>query len=363
LGQPPRNYFRGGVEDVRALFNAVRARGLEPVGYIVRGDTVHFGPLESFELLPLDLEDSQAPGVFRLHRRTSGPFRHSHSSPKYWLHPPVRRVLEVSEGFEVEVVQDVGPPVALFGVKPCDVASIEVLDRILRNDDSYQSRRSRVALIVIEECIAPGATCFCGSTGTGPSVSVGYDVAYARLGNGLVVFKYGSEAGLGLIEELGLAKASEDEVAEYERAMGRAREEASRIPQLREVSRALERSVADEAFWREVSSRCLGCANCNMVCPTCFCTEFVDHLEPSGRARRVRQWFGCLSYTYGQVAGAHYRPELYMRYRHFVLHKLLFYPKQVGLAGCVGCGRCVTWCPVGLDIREVLSRVVARYGG
>lgn len=363
MEQPLRSYFRGSVEDIRALFDAVRARGLEPVGYRVRGDSVYFGPLDSFELLPLGLEDSQAPGRFRLYRNPLGIFRHSSSSPKYWLHPPVQRVLEVSEGFEVEVVRDGGPPVALFGVKPCDVASLEVLDRILRNDDSYQGRRSRVGLVVVEECTVPGATCFCGSTGTGPSISAGYDVAYARLGSGVVIFKYGSKIGLELIEELGLARASEDEVAEYERTMSIARKSASHLPQLQEVSRALEKSVADEAFWKEVSSRCVGCANCNMVCPTCFCTEFVDYLEPSGRARRVRQWFGCLSYTYGQVAGMHYRPELHMRYRHFVLHKFLFYPKQVGLVGCVGCGRCVTWCPVGLDIREVVSKVVARYGG
>jgi len=359
----PRDYFRGRVEDLRALFSAIRSRGLEPLGYKVRGDSVYFGPLNSFELLPLDLEDLQAPGRYRLSRSPSGFFRHSSSSPKHWFHPPTQRVLEVSEAFEVEVEQEGEYPIALFGVKPCDIASLEVLDRILKNDDSYWSRRSRVALVVVEECTVPGATCFCGSTGTGPSASRGYDLAYARLGNGLVFFKYGSEVGLRLIGELGLARASEGEVAEYEKAMSRAREVTSYLPQLQEVSKALERSIASEEFWKEVSSRCVGCANCNMVCPTCFCTEFVDYLEPSGRARRVRQWFGCLSYTYGQVAGMHYRPELYMRYRHFVLHKFLFYPKQVGLVGCVGCGRCVTWCPVGLDIREVVSKVVARYGG
>jgi ferredoxin len=363
LEQQSGAYFRGSVEDLRALFNAIRGRGIEPVGYAVRGDSVYFGPISSFELLPLGLEDVQAPGSYRLSRGQPGFFRHSSSSPKYWLHPPVQRVLEVSESFEVEAVEEGGGPVALFGVKPCDLASIEVLDRVLSNDDSYRSRRSRVALVVVEECTTPGATCFCGTAGTGPSARGGYDVAYARLGGGLVLFKYGSEVGLRLIEELGLTKASGDEVAEYERAMGRAREATSRLPRLQEISKALERSVADEAFWKEASSRCVGCANCNMVCPTCFCTEFVDHLEPSGRARRVRQWFGCLSYTYGQVAGAHYRPELYMRYRHFVLHKFLFYPKQVGLVGCVGCGRCVTWCPLGLDVRDVVSRVVARYGG
>jgi len=354
-------YFKGGLGDLRALFDAVKNYVSVVVGYRVSGDAVGFGPVESLESLPLGLEDSQAPGAYRLSRGSSGFFRHSHASPKYWLHLPVQEVFTVLEDYAVDIARYDTYSAALFGIKPCDLVSMEVLDRILKNDDSYWSRRSKIELVVVEECTVPGATCFCGSIGTGPSASTGFDIAYARLSNG-IIFKYGSEKGLRILEKLELTEVSEEDVAEYERAIARAGELTRYLPPPSEISKSLERSVSDTSFWKEVSSRCVGCTNCNMVCPTCFCTEFVDQIEPSGRAKRVRQWFGCLSHTYGQVAGTHYRPELYMRYRHFVLHKFLFYPKQVGLVGCVGCGRCITWCPVGIDLREVVSKVVSRYG-
>lgn len=358
---PPVKYFKGGLTDLQALFDSVKSYIGVVVGYRVSGDTVGFDSVESLESLPLSLEDVQAPGVYRLSRSSSGFFRHSHASPKYWLHLPIQEVFSVLEDYTVNVVRYDTRSAALFGIKPCDLASIEVLDRILKDDDSYWSRRSKIELIVVEECTVPGATCFCGSIGTGPFASAGFDIAYARLNNG-IIFKYGSEKGLKILERLKLAEASKDDVTEYERAIARARELTRYLPPPSEVSKSLERSIGDISFWKEVSSRCVGCTNCNMVCPTCFCSEFVDQIEPSGRAKRVRQWFGCLSYTYGQVAGIHYRPELYMRYRHFVLHKFLFYPKQVGLVGCVGCGRCITWCPMGIDLREVISKAVSRYG-
>lgn len=354
-------YFSGDLSTLGRLLIALRECGLRVLAYKLQGDMSTFGEVSELGDLPIGYADVQSPGSYRLVKDVGGFFRHSQYSPKYFLHYPVQQVYEISSELEVSQARENFPPTALFGIKPCDLAAIEVLDRILERDDAYQARRSRVEYVIVEECVEPGGTCFCGSIGTGPSASRGYDVAYARLGD-QVLFKVGSAKGSKLAERIGLAKAPEDLVRKYHEILGEAGRKASRIPSLSSVARALEDMAASEGFWREASARCVGCTSCNMVCPTCFCTEFVDHADLSGRAGRERQWFGCLSYTYGQVAGQHFRPELFMRYRHFVLHKLVFYQKQVHLPGCVGCGRCITWCPMGIDLREIVSRAVNHVG-
>ncbi len=358
----PMRYFAGDSSALGDLISILRGRGLAVLSYRLWGDLPVFGEVESLRDLSIGYSDVQGPASYRLVRDERGFFRHSYYSPKYALHPPIQDIYEASNGLRAVPARVDTAPMALFGIKPCDLAAIEVLDRVLESDDFYRARRSAVAYIVVEECVEPGDTCFCGSTGTGPAASGGFDVAYARL-EGRVLFRAGSERGLRLLEELKLGEAPGDLVERYDEVMEEARRKSSRLPPLDAVIKALEDSAASEGFWREVSARCVGCANCNMVCPTCFCTEFIDSADLSGRARRQRQWFGCLSYTYGQVAGMHFRPELFMRYRHFVLHKFVFYQRQIGLPGCVGCGRCITWCPMGIDLGEVVSRVVSHGSG
>lgn len=354
-------FLIGGLKDLERLVTELKLRGLKLLSYKLRGDMPLFWEIDSIQDTPLGYSDVQNPGSYQLIREEEGFFRHTQYSIKNILHPPVQEVLKISEDFTVAQSMAEYSPTALFGVKPCDLASLKVLDRILEGDDAYKARRNGVELIVVEECVKPGGTCFCGSMGTGPAASGGYDLAYARLGS-VVVFKVGSDRGLGIVENLKLSPAPDHVVNEYLKVMEEARRESSKAPSIEEVSKALEKAVGLEELWRDLSARCVGCTNCNMVCPTCFCSEFVDYVKLSGEANRARQWFGCLSYTYGQIAGMHYRPELFMRYRHFILHKFLFYQKQVGLPGCVGCGRCITWCPMGIDLREVISRVVNYVG-
>lgn len=354
-------YFLGDLSALEKLLLALREFGLRVLAYKLQGDLPIFGEVSELRDLPIGYTDVQSPGGYRLVKDVGGFFRHSQYSPKYFLHHPVQQVYEISGEFEIAQAREDFPPTALFGIKPCDLAAIEVLDRILERDDAYQARRSRVEYVIVEECVEPGGTCFCGSIGTGPAASGGYDIAYARIDD-QVLFKVGSAKGFKLAEKIGFTEAPKDLVKKYDEILGEARRKASKIPPLSTVAKALEDMAASEGFWREASARCVGCTSCNMVCPTCFCTEFVDYVDLSDRARRERQWFGCLSYTYGQVAGQHFRPELFMRYRHFVLHKLVFYQKQVNLPGCVGCGRCITWCPMGIDLREVVSRAVSHVG-
>ncbi len=355
--------YRGGLEDVARLYTLLRdERGLVVYGYRLDGGSIGFGVVRGASELPLRVEAEAGPGRYRL--RSGVSFTTSHQSPKNYLHPPRQVVARVREDLSVEEPGAGEGGVALFAVKPCDLSAVKVLDELFRAGANplYAARRGRVKFVVVEECLRPGATCFCSTTGSGPTAREGFDVAYAKLGGGTVLFKPGSPAGQGVLEEMGLEEAPESDVAEYRRLAEEASRRACLGVAVEEVQRALRRLMGDRGFWERVSERCLACSSCNMVCPTCFCTELVD--EYDGRVNtRVAQWVGCLSYTYGMVAGGHFRRWLYTRYRHFVLHKFLFYPVQTGRLGCVGCGRCVTWCPAGVDLRETLLRAVGEGGG
>jgi len=352
--------YVGTIKDLNKLFTAIKSDPeiADVLGYLKHKNTVKWGKIEDFSDLPLDVEDIQMPGSYKI--RKGEVFRHSFVSPKYTLIPPKQLLLYVDKELNIVEKPEKRLKIVLFGIKPCDLKAIEVLDRIAeKNENTYYAwRRSMVSLIVVEECLVPGNTCFCGAVGSGPDVQRGFDVSYARLGE-VVVFKYGSSRGKQLLEEIGVSRAPDSLVSKYVEALEEARRKTKKaIPPVETIVKALTASIEDEELWRSVSSKCVGCANCNMVCPTCFCLEVVDNPEEEGYAR-IAQWTGCLSYSYGEVAGGHFRPELYMRYRHFVLHKFVFYPRQIGLLGCVGCGRCITWCPVRVDLRETINKIVS----
>ncbi|MEM4101485.1 MAG: 4Fe-4S dicluster domain-containing protein [Desulfurococcaceae archaeon] len=352
-------YFMGDEEALNDMISSFRKRGWLTLGYKLENGRVVFGDVRSTMDLPLNVEDYVEPGSFW--RRAGGRFRHTYHSPKTYLHPP-RQVLALeSKDFThyEEPSYDVDNGVVLLGVKPCDLEAMRVLDGILLGKHPvYTARRRSVVAVVVEECLEPNNNCFCAVTNTGPTARGEFDIAYARLSHGKVLFKPGSKLGEEVVGELGLQPASRDLLEEYRRSVEQAVETMKRRLEvnLEKMQKLLLRSARNRDLWIELSSRCVGCGNCNYVCPTCFCLE-VDYTIENSKAAKVAKWTGCLLYTYGQLATMHVRPELYMRYRHFVLHKFVFYPIQVGRVGCVGCGRCITWCPMGIDLRSTVKKI------
>ncbi|MFE0172879.1 4Fe-4S dicluster domain-containing protein [Streptomyces sp. NPDC059002] len=348
-----------------ALVAELRADGRTVVGPTVRDGAIVLAALDSADRLPYGWGVELEAGRYRLRRRADGAaFAHS-AGPQSWksfLHPQRERLWSADRAPDGTVVMGTGtqdrPAYAFLGVRPCDLRAIAVQDRVLRGgrykDGGYQERR-RGAFLIAAECTEPGATCFCVSMGGGPGADAGFDLALTEVvddaGHRFFV-RVGSEAGAELLARLphrgaddGTRNAAAAAVCEAADRMGRAMPPVS-LRQLMGASLAAER-------WDDVASRCLTCGNCTMVCPTCFCTTTEEVTDLTGdHAERWQRWDSCFDLDFSYVHGGPVRSSTRSRYRQWLTHKLGTWHDQFDSSGCVGCGRCIVWCPVGIDITE-----------
>jgi len=350
------NYYCGTEHDLKRLFDAIRERGYRVIGPKVINGVIRLTELIDYSEFPRDVEDIQVPGSYRLVKGKF--FRHGPDSPKKYLFPPKLLLFKVYNDWRIEVPEIEEEPIALFGIKPCDLSAIEAMDRVQGElGDPYYNTVRKNLLIIVENCVEPGDTCFCTTMGTGPVAKSGFDIAFTRVEN-YVVFEVDSELGTELLEGLNLKPLDPETRSKYVEIVREASSKAKADFAIEGLPEELELSL-DSPVYKEITEKCLGCANCNMVCPTCFCFDVVDVPNLDGIAERVRVWDGCFSYNYAIVAGGHFRPDLWARYRHWLLHKFSYWLKQFGRFGCVGCGRCITWCPVGIDVRESIVKILS----
>ena len=257
------------------------------------------------------------------------------------------------------------PRYALLGVRPCDVRAVGILDQVLTGgrhaDPVYRGRRDG-AFIIAVECTEPGATCFCTSMGCGPGVESGFDLAMTELtdaGDHRFVVRAGTAAGADVLADVPSRAADEATVRHAVTAVDEAAERMGRtmpvlgLPQLLAGSR-------ESPHWDDVASRCLTCGNCTMVCPTCFCTTTEDVTDLTGdHAERWRLWDSCFALDFSYLHGGSVRTSGQSRYRQWITHKLGTWHDQFGSSGCVGCGRCIAWCPAGIDITAEVSALAS----
>lgn len=355
------------------LLGALRAQGREILGPVVADGAIITAPIASAAELPFGWQTTPSPGRVRLERRSPADpragraFDHttSWSGIKPFTFPARVDALsfEPDAGGRLTVRVEAAPsaPMAIIGARACDLAALAVHDRVLLGgpaaDPDYAARRSDLFVVAVE-CALAGATCFCTSMGTGPEVTGGADVILSELADGFVA-RAGSPAGERLLAalELGDPTAAQEgtaaaQVAATRASMGNA-VVADGLP---------ERLLAnlDHPRWAEVAERCLACGNCTLVCPTCFCTAPTIRSDLDGVASTVeRRWDSCFTEGFAQVAGGNFRPEHRDRYRQWLTHKFGTWWEQFGSSGCVGCGRCIAWCPVGIDVREELAVIAA----
>ena len=346
-----------------ALIPLLRRRGYEVVAPIVRDGAIVYDRVESPADLPAGWGDDQEAGRYRLRRRSDEALFGYASSSQSWkrfLHPPDQHLCRISrkgEGLEVSQENPESPAYAFLGVRPCDVRAIAILDRIFLEDryadSGYRERRNRLFVVAVN-CGDPSPTCFCVSMGTGPGAEEGYDLLLTEIleGGHRFLVQAGTAAGEEVLSELGARAAEPADGEAAARVLSGARDSMRRSVQMEGIKDLLY--AGDEhPRWQEVAARCLACANCTLACPTCFCTT-VDDTSDVGvqAAERWRRWDSCFTLSFSYIHGGSIRNSVAARYRQWLTHKLASWQDQFGSPGCVGCGRCITWCPAGIDITE-----------
>jgi ferredoxin len=354
-------------EDLQQLLNVLNSEGYRTVGPTLRDHAVVYAEVSTVDELPIGWTEEQAGGAYRLKPRDDDAVFGYTVGPQSWkrfLHPPVARLWRsrrTDNGFEIVAESDPDEddsPFAFFGVRPCELHAILIQDRVfLQNqfqDPIYKSRRNKVFIVAVN-CGQAAETCFCSSLGTGPSVSDGYDLAMTEvLGTDRHWFlvEIGTEQGAHVVAQIPHGAASSEDVETAQAVVAAAAGQMGRFLDTTDLKDVLYRSY-EHPRWEAVASRCLSCANCTMVCPTCFCTTIEDVTDLSGnQAERIRRWDSCFSIEFSYMHGGSIRVSGRSRYRQWMTHKLATWVDQFGVLGCVGCGRCITWCPVGIDITE-----------
>jgi formate hydrogenlyase subunit 6/NADH:ubiquinone oxidoreductase subunit I len=351
------------------LITGLSNRGYQILGPTVREGTIVYDELTSVDDLPIGITDEQNGGAYRLQKRRDQALFGYAVGPHSWkkfLHPPkllLWRARRNHSGFQMEAENTELPKLAFIGVRPCELQAIGVQDKVFINsqfvDAAYQSRRKKVFLMAVN-CTHAGGTCFCASMNAGPKATAGFDLAFTEIlenDRHYFVAEMGSELGAEILAEVQHREANSEEVAAAERAVTKTAKTMGRQLDTSGIKDLLYRNY-EHPHWEEVAARCLTCTNCTMVCPTCFCTTVEDVTDLQGEvAERWRKWDSCFTLDFSYIHGGSVRNSAKARYRQWLIHKLATWQDQFGTSGCVGCGRCITWCPVGIDITAEVKAI------
>jgi len=386
------------------------AEGFEVIGPRIEQQAIVYDCIHSAKDLPVGWTDRQTPGSYRVEKRQDDAYFGYAVGPHSWkkyLFPPMLRLWQAwrTDGrFAVRDAMLDPPRRALLGVRACELHALAVQDKVFLDragqftDPYYAKARERLFLIAVE-CEAPGGTCFCASMGTGPEVGrtkphrargegsevsadlsspsvrrplpltpepsspdpVFFDLALTELDEEFVI-RPGSGAGQSMLDRLGLTLASPEQEEAARRRVEAASQMMGRSLDVTDIRNLLHRNQ-EHPRWDEVASRCLACTNCTLVCPTCFCSCVEDVTDLSLQTtERVRRWDSCFTPEFARVHGGNFRPSIRGRYRQWLTHKFASWFDQFEVSGCVGCGRCITWCPVSIDVTEEISAIRAADG-
>lgn len=353
-------------EHLQHLLDVLGNRGYQVIGPTLGDNAIVYDEVESLDDLPAGWTDEQDGGVYRLRRRADQALFGYTTAPQAWkkfLHPARRRLWQAdraSEEGDFVFVEEtpVLPRYAFLGVRACELHAIEIQNTVFTKgpyiDPLYKTLHD-TAFIVAVNCGQAGGTCFCASMHTGPQATGGFDLALTEIieaDQHVFLVEIGTDRGAEVMREVPHTAAQEADRAAARQIVEKTARSMGRVLDTTGIKEFLYAN-ANHPHWDDVASRCLTCCNCTNVCPTCFCTTIEDTTDLAGNhAERWQRWDSCFTLDFSYIHGGSVRATARGRYRQWMTHKLATWIDQFGTSGCVGCGRCITWCPVGIDITQ-----------
>jgi sulfhydrogenase subunit beta (sulfur reductase) len=361
------------VAGLQSLIDALVGRGYTVLGPTERSGAIVNAPIRGIDDLPRGWGDDQEAAHYRLRRRDDEAlfgFAAGAQSAKPVFFPADElmwrgRRTSDGQGFDVRSEPNDAdgssgqPPYALLGIRSCDLSAVGIHDTVLTTrgfGDAHYAARRADSFVIAVACSDPGGTCFCVSMGTGPKPRAGrgapFDLSMTELleGSHRFVVEVGTARGSEIMDQIGAGEPAPGDLDAAGEVTEQATQRMGRQLDTEGIKELLYASV-DSPRWDDVASRCLACTNCTLVCPTCFCTTVEDVSDLAGReADRHRVWDSCFNADFSYIHGGVVRESTRSRYRQWMTHKLASWYDQFGSSGCVGCGRCITWCPAAIDI-------------
>ena len=282
-------------------------------------------------------------------------------SPKDLFFPQTQCLMEFkTQGKTIEVIDNrqEAEDFVVFGVRGCDVKSLEVLDRVFLVEpvDTYYATRREHGIIVSMACNRPDETCFCKTFGVDASSPAGDIVCYKT--NDALYLDAKTEKGEKLLSKLDKV-TTEDDGKDAQKVQEDIKAITERLPLANLKADAfgsdLTKKYFDAPEWESLSKSCLGCGTCTFVCPTCQCYDIKDFKTNNG-VERFRCWDSCMYSEFTKMSAGQPRLSQLERFRQRFMHKLVYFPtNNDGMFSCVGCGRCVAKCPISMNIVKVMK--------
>jgi len=358
------------VTELDHLIEILHHRGYTVIGPTICDSAIIYDEVKNSNDFPRGWTDEQTNGTYRLKRRNDNALFGWTVGPQSWkkfLFPPIQKLFTTHKSAKGLDLPNVTKPTskelapqkyAFLGVRPCELNAIALQDKVFLGgpfiDPFYEQKRTGTIIIAIN-CGQAGGTCFCVSMKTGPRAVAGFDLALTEVLNEVhhyFLVEVGTDAGADILKEIRCTNATDEDIARAQEISAKTALHMGRSIDTTDLKTLLYQNV-DHPRWERTAARCLTCTNCTMVCPTCFCATVEDMTDLAGtQAERMRKWDSCFTLDFSYIHGGSVRASVKSRYRQWMMHKLASWVDQFGSFGCVGCGRCITWCPVGIDITE-----------